>query len=40
VLVSYEPYYMIKNGVFIFFYVDDIIVMYKKSREDQALKAI
>ena len=31
---------MIKDGVIIFFYVDDIIVAYRSKQESEAMKAI
>jgi hypothetical protein len=34
--VPHEPCCMIRKGVFVFFYVDDIIVMYSKNRETEA----
>ena len=30
--VSYKPYYIIKEGVFIFFYIDNIIFIFRKNK--------
>ena len=30
--VLYKPYYIIKKGVFIFFYVNDIIFIFQKNK--------
>jgi hypothetical protein len=38
--VPHEPCCMIKNGVIIFFYVDDIILAYHKSKENEAHKIV
>jgi hypothetical protein len=34
--VPYEPCCMMKNGILIFFYVDDIVLAYKKEKEQEA----
>jgi hypothetical protein len=34
--VPYEPYCWIKGGVVIFFYVDDIVVTYRKAYTELA----
>jgi hypothetical protein len=34
--VPYEPCCMIKSGILIFFYVDDIVLAYKKDKEKEA----
>ena len=39
-VVPHEPCCMIKDGVFIFFYVDDIIVAYSKLKEEVAQQTI
>ncbi|EFQ89102.1 hypothetical protein PTT_14762, partial [Pyrenophora teres f. teres 0-1] len=38
--VSHEPCCLIKDGIIIFFYVDDIILAYHKDMEYQAQQAI
>ena len=38
--VPHEPCCMIKDGVFIFFYVDDIILAYHKEKEAEAVQAM
>jgi hypothetical protein len=38
--VPHEPCCLIKNGIIIFFYVDDIILAYYKQRESEAQRAI
>ncbi|KAF7573323.1 hypothetical protein PtrM4_082280 [Pyrenophora tritici-repentis] len=38
--IPQEPCCMIKDGVIIFFYVDDIIVAYRSKQESEAMKAI
>ncbi|KAH5706327.1 RNA-directed DNA polymerase [Parastagonospora nodorum] len=38
--IPQEPCCMIKDGVIIFFYVDDIIIAYHSKKESEALKAI
>ena len=30
--VLYEPYYIIKERVFIFFYINDIVFMFRKNK--------
>ena len=30
--VLYKPYYMIKGGVFIFFYINNIIFIFRKNK--------
>ena len=30
--VPYEPYYIIKGGVFIFFYINDIVFTFRKNK--------
>ena len=30
--VPYEPYYIIKEGVFIFFYINDIVFTFRKDK--------
>jgi hypothetical protein len=34
--MPYKPYYIIKSGILIFFYIDDIILTYKKDKEKEA----
>jgi hypothetical protein len=38
--VLHEPCCMIKDGILLFFYVDDIIVAYHKNKLDDATKAV
>ena len=33
--MPYEPYGFIRNGVIIFFYVDDIVVAYRKGTNSE-----
>ena len=39
-LIPHEPYYMIYKGILIFFYVDDIVLAYRKSQKEKAIDLI
>jgi hypothetical protein len=39
-LVPHKPCYFTKNGIVIFFYIDDIVVAYGKERKRAAVKLI
>jgi len=33
--VPYEPYYITKGGIIVFYYIDNIILAYRKERESE-----